>query len=388
MSGTFRRVVVTGGAGFLGSLACRMLLEQGTEVVCVDNLLTGTGGSLPDGSLRSRGLPADGLRSGGLPGGTGLADMGPGGAGLDFRCQDVTEPFDVDGPVDLVLHLASPASPADYHQYPLRTLEAGSAGTRNALRLAERKGARFVLASTSEVYGDPQTSPQREYYPGNVDPVGPRSAYDEAKRYAEALTAACGRAGHVDTAIARIFNSYGPGMRPDDGRMVPTFVCQALRGEPVTVTGDGTQTRSLCYATDTVRGLLLLAASDLRGPVNIGNPDETSVGEIAARIIALAGSSSTIRYVPRPPGDPRTRKPDITLARAELGFEPLVGWREGLRETLGWFRDVIGVDVPRAPGAGSPARGGEARGPVRAGEAGGLPRAGAPAGSRSPEGSW
>lgn len=322
----FRRAVVTGGAGFLGSLACRMLLERGAEVVCVDNLLTS---------------------------GDGLSD----GAGLDFRRQDVTEPFEVDGPVDLVLHLASPASPADYARYPLRTLEVGSTGTRNALWLAERKGARFVLASTSEVYGDPQTSPQREDYWGNVDPVGPRSVYDEAKRYAEALTAAYGRAGRVDTSIARIFNSYGPGMRPGDGRMVPTFACQALRGEPVTVTGDGTQTRSLCHASDTVRGLLLLAASNLPGPVNIGNPDEVEVGEIAARIIALAGSSSPIRYVPRPPGDPRIRKPDITLARAELGFEPRVGWREGLRETLDWFRQVIGEDGSGVPEAATAAGG-------------------------------
>lgn len=339
--------MVTGGAGFLGSLACRMLLARGTEVVCLDNLLTAA------------------------------ADGPPRGTGLDFRRQDVTETFDVDGPVDLVLHLASPASPADYGRYPLRTLEAGSTGTRNALRLAGLKGARFVLASTSEVYGDPETSPQHERYRGNVDPVGPRSAYDEAKRYAEALTAWFGRAGHADTAIARIFNTYGPGMRPDDGRMVPAFACQALRGEPVTVAGDGTQTRSLCYATDTVQGLLLLAASGLAGPVNIGNPDEATVGEIAARIIDLAGSSSSIRYVPRPPGDPRTRKPDITLARAELGFEPRVGWREGLRETLGWFRGVIGTGEPLAREAEGPA---DAIVPVPSGE---IP---VPAGPRVPKG--
>lgn len=323
MAKTFSRAVVTGGAGFLGSLACRKLLEQGTETVCVDNLLTS-----------GDGLPAD---------------------GAEFRFHDVTEPFDVAGPVDLVLHLASPASPADYHRYPLRTLEVGSAGTRNALLLAERKGARFVLASTSEVYGDPEVSPQREPYHGNVDPVGPRSVYDEAKRYAEALTAAFGRAGRADTAIARIFNSYGPGMRPDDGRMVPTFACQALRGEPVTVTGDGRQTRSLCYADDTVRGLLLLAASDVPGPVNIGNPDEATVLQIAERIIACAGSSSTIQYVPRPPGDPRIRKPDITMARVHLGFEPRVGWPEGLRATLDWFRKQIGVPAGRGVPEPAPA---------------------------------
>jgi dTDP-glucose 4,6-dehydratase len=216
------------------------------------------------------------------------------------------------------------------------------------LRLAARKGARFVLASTSEVYGDPEVSPQPEEYHGNVNPHGPRSVYDEAKRFAEALTAQYARADYADTAIARIFNSYGPGMRPGDGRMVPTFACQALRGEPVTVTGDGTQTRSLCHAEDTVRGLLLLAASDLPGPVNIGNPDEATVGEIATRIIALAGSSSPIRYVPRPEDDPHSRKPDITLARGKLGFEPRIEWEEGLRETLDWFQRFTG---PRRQGA-------------------------------------
>lgn len=287
MTGTFRRVVVTGGTGFLGSVACRMLREDGTSVVSV---------GIPPASASRE--PA-----------------------VDSRYQDITEPFDVDGPVDLVLHLASPASPAD--RYPLCALEAASAAVHNALRLAEAKGARFVLASTSEVY---------------IDPVGPRSVHDESKRYAEALTAAYGRAGRADTGIARLFNSYGPGMRPGDGRMVPTFARQALRGDPVTVTGDGSQTRSLCYATDAVRGLLLLAASDLPGPVNIGNPDETTVGEIATRIITLAGSSSPVRFVPSPARDPRIRKPDITMARVQLGFEPQVGWREGLRSTLEWFR--------------------------------------------------
>jgi dTDP-glucose 4,6-dehydratase len=261
--------------------------------------------------------------------------------GFEFRYCDVTEPFDVDGDVDLVMHLASPASPADYARFPLQTMEAGSRGTGNALSLAERKRARFVLASTSEVYGDPEITPQPERYWGHVNPTGPRSVYDEAKRFAEAMTAAYFRAGRVRTGIARIFNSYGPGMRPDDGRMVPTFACQALRGEPVTVTGDGTQTRSLCHAEDTVRGLLLLAASDLPGPVNIGNPDEATVGEIAARIIGLAGSSSPIRYVPRPEDDPMSRKPDIQLAQTALGFEPRITWQEGLAETIAWFSQVI-----------------------------------------------
>ncbi|HEX8008547.1 MAG TPA: NAD-dependent epimerase/dehydratase family protein [Trebonia sp.] len=315
----FRRAVVTGGAGFLGSLLCRHLLDSGTEVVCLDNFLTGSRAAIP--------VTSSGVRP-------------------QFWFCDVTEPFDIAGPVDLVMHLASPASPADYARYPLQTMDCGSHGTRNALRLAARKGARFVLASTSEVYGDPEISPQPEEYLGNVNPNGPRSVYDEAKRFAEALTAQYARAGYADTAIARIFNSYGPGMRPDDGRMVPTFACQALRGQPVTVTGDGTQTRSLCHAEDTVRGLLLLAASDLAGPVNIGNPDEATVGEIAVRIIALAGSSSPIRYVPRPQDDPNIRKPDISLARAKLGFEPRIGWEEGLRETLAWFRRFTGPAVP------------------------------------------
>jgi dTDP-glucose 4,6-dehydratase len=313
---TFRRAVVTGGAGFLGAVLCRRLLESGAEVVCLDNLLTGSRHALP--MLRS--WPE-----------------------FDFRYCDVTEPFTVDGDVDLVMHLASPASPADYARFPLQTLDAGSRGTRNALALAQGKGARFILASTSEVYGDPAITPQPESYWGNVNPVGPRSVYDEAKRFAEALTAACFRSGRVHTGIARIFNSYGPGMRPDDGRMVPTFACQALRGEPVTVTGDGTQTRSLCHAEDTVRGLLLLAASDVPGPVNIGNPDEATVGEIAARIIRLAGSASQVRYVPRPEDDPMSRKPDIRLAQTALGFHPRIGWQEGLAETIAWFSKVIGA---------------------------------------------
>lgn len=299
-------------------------------MVCLDNFLTSSRGAIP--AL-------------------------PGGPPLDFRYCDVTEPFEVTGEVDLVLHMASPASPRDYARYPLQTMEAGSMGTRNALRLAASKGARFLLASTSEVYGDPEVSPQREDYHGNVNPVGPRSVYDEAKRYAEALTAAYQRAGYADTVIARIFNSYGPGMRAGDGRMVPTFACQALRGEPVTVTGDGTQTRSLCHADDTVRGLLLLAASDLAGPVNIGNPDEATVGEMAARIIALAGSSSPIRYMPRPPDDPMSRKPDITVARAALGFEPRIGWREGLRETIAWFRRVITAPAAAPAAETAPAGG-------------------------------
>lgn len=313
MGRRFSRAVVTGGAGFLGAVVCRRLLEQGTAVVCLDNLLTGRRCAVP-------------------------AFDGP---PLEFQFCDVTEPFDVAGPVDLVLHLASPASPADYERYPLQTMECGSLGTRNALRLAARKGARFVLASSAGVYGDSRVSPQREDYRGNVNPIGPRGALDEARRYAEALTAAYCRAGQADAAIARIFTTYGPGMRPDNGAMVPTFICQALRGEPVTVTGDGTQTRSLCHADDTVRGLLMLAAGDFRGTVNIGSPEETTVRQIAARIIGLAGSDSPITYVPRPLDDPMSRQPDITLARIVLGFEPRVRWQEGLIETIEWLRRVL-----------------------------------------------
>jgi dTDP-glucose 4,6-dehydratase len=310
------RVVVTGGAGFLGSHLCHSLLAAGTEVVCVDNFLT----SSPDRLQALRAEP-----------------------GFTFRRADVAAGLDVDGDVDLVVHLASPASPIDYHRHPLATLEVGSSGTRNALKLAARTGARFVLTSTSEVYGDPAVNPQPEDYWGNVNPVGPRSVYDEAKRFAEALTAAHQRAGTVDAGIARIFNTYGPGMRPDDGRIVPTFACQALRGQPVTVTGDGSQTRSLCHVEDTVRGILALAASGLDGPVNIGNPDEATVRQIAERIIVLAGSSSGIEYIPFPEDDPMTRCPDITVARQKLGWEPKIGWGEGLSSTLAWFAVELGL---------------------------------------------
>jgi dTDP-glucose 4,6-dehydratase len=310
------RAVITGGAGFLGTHLCRRLLGAGTAVVCVDNLLTGSAANL-----------------------AGLRDE----PGFTFCQADVTEGLDVDGDVDLIVHLASPASPIDYQRHPLATLTAGSAGTRNALDLAARTGARLVLTSTSEVYGDPAISPQPEHYWGNVNPVGPRSVYDEAKRFAEALTTAYRRAGTVDTGIVRIFNTYGPGMRPDDGRIVPTFACQALRGEPLTVTGDGSQTRSLCHVDDTVRGILAVAASDLPGPVNIGNPDEASVLEIAQRIIALTGSASGIKHIPFPEDDPMTRCPDITLARQQLGWEPRVGWQEGLAETLTWFAARLGL---------------------------------------------
>ncbi|WP_327287812.1 NAD-dependent epimerase/dehydratase family protein [Streptomyces sp. NBC_01198] len=305
-----RRAVVTGGAGFVGSHLCDRLREEGTQVVCVDNLLTGS---------------ADNVR----------ARSGDPGFTLDVR--DVSEPFDVPGLVDLVLHLASPASPHDYARHPVETLRAGAHGTANALDLAQRKGARFLLASTSEVYGDPLVHPQTELYWGNVNPVGPRSQYDEAKRYAEALTTAYRTTRGVDTVIVRLFNTYGPRMRPTDGRAVPTFVTQALAGKPLTVAGDGSQTRSLCYVDDAVGGILAAAASGHPGPVNLGNPVELTVLDLARRIRDLCGSASPITFVERPVDDPGLRCPDITLAHSALGWQPVVDVDKGLAMTIDWF---------------------------------------------------
>jgi dTDP-glucose 4,6-dehydratase len=312
-----RRVVVTGGAGFIGSHLCETLLHKGDEVVCLDNFLTGT----PSNVAHLMDHPRFTLQ----------------------HC-DLVHYVHVPGPVDLVLHFASPASPIDYLKLPLETLKVGSIGTWHALGLAKDKHARFVLASTSEVYGDPQVHPQPEDYWGHVNPVGPRGVYDEAKRYGEALTMAYRRAEGLDTAIVRLFNTYGPRMRPNDGRAIPTFVRQALAGEPVTVAGDGSQTRSVCYVSDTVAGILALADSDLAGPVNIGNPDERSVLSIAEDVIAAAGSTSSVQLIERPVDDPEVRRPDTTLARERLGWTPQVGWREGLEHTVAWFRTVC-VDV-------------------------------------------
>ncbi|WP_329080141.1 NAD-dependent epimerase/dehydratase family protein [Streptosporangium sp. NBC_01469] len=304
-----RRVVVTGAAGFIGSHLCERLTQLDAQVVGVDSLITGRLDNLTE-LMRS---PA-----------------------FELITCDVTAPFDVTGPVDAVLHLASPASPRDYLRLPLLTLMTGALGTLQALQLARAKQSRFVLASTSEVYGDPLEHPQQESYLGNVNPIGPRSVYDEAKRYAEALTASFRRDSGTDTAIARIFNTYGPRMRPDDGRAVPAFIAQAHAGRPLTVAGDGSQTRSLCYVADTVDGLLALAASEHSGPVNIGSPEEITMLELAHHIRRLCGSASPIGFVDLPADDPRRRCPDITLARDLLGWSPRVGLADGLARTVRW----------------------------------------------------
>ncbi|MBV9025378.1 MAG: NAD-dependent epimerase/dehydratase family protein [Streptomycetaceae bacterium] len=306
------RAVVTGGAGFVGSHLCTALRKSGIDVVCVDDFCTGS----PQNVVH-------------------LA----GDDGFTLLRADTTEPFRVPGRPDVVLHLASPASPADYLRLPLHTLETGSLGTRNALALAREHGARFVLASTSEVYGDPQQHPQNERYWGNVNPVGPRSVYDEAKRYAEALSTAEAAVHGTDTAIVRLFNTYGPRMRAYDGRAVPTFIRQALAGEPLTVTGDGLQTRSITYVDDTVDGILAIAASDLSQPVNIGSPGELSILELAHIIVEMTGSTSPVQFVERPTDDLSVRCPDITLARDKLDWEPRVAAREGLARTIEWFRN-------------------------------------------------
>ncbi|MEV0675089.1 UDP-glucuronic acid decarboxylase family protein [Actinosynnema sp. NPDC050436] len=300
----FRRVVVTGGAGFIGSHVCEALLERGARVVCVDDFRTGSPDNLPD-------HPHLGVAPG-----------------------DVTRPIDLLGDVDLVLHLACPASPVDYLRMPVDTLRTGALGTLHALELARRKGARIVVASTSEVYGDPLEHPQREDYWGNVNPIGPRSVYDEAKRFGEAAVEAFRREYGTDTGIVRIFNTYGPRMRPDDGRVVPTFLRQARAGEPLTVHGDGRQTRSLCHVDDLVRGLLAMAESPHHGPVNLGNPHEVTVLEIAERIIALTGSTSVVEHGAGMVDDPKRRRPDISLAREVLGWEPEISLDEGLRRSF------------------------------------------------------
>ena len=317
-----RRAVVTGGAGFLGSHLCERLLADGWDVVCIDHFLTGKAANVEP-----------------------LLDS------TQFKLlhRDVTEYLHVPGPVDAVLHFASPASPIDYLRLPIQTMKVGSVGTLHALGLAKEKQARFLLASTSEAYGDPLVHPQPEDYWGNVNPVGPRGVYDEAKRFAEALTMAYRRALGVDTAIGRIFYTHGPRMRPNDGRAVPSFIRQALAGEPLTVAGDGSQTRSIIYVDDLIEGIVRLLNSDLAGPVNLGNPHEVSILELANVIRSLCRSTSEITFVDRPVDDPNVRRPDITIARRELGWEPTIGLEAGLQRTIAWLRDDLSPNqVPAA----------------------------------------
>jgi dTDP-glucose 4,6-dehydratase len=309
------RTVITGGAGFIGSHLCERFLAEGYEVVCIDNLLTGSRRNFEH--LLSNTY-------------------------FNFIEHNISEPVEIDGPVDNVLHFASPASPVDYLAHPIPTLKVGSLGTHNALGLAKAKDARFLLASTSEIYGDPDVHPQREDYWGNVNPIGPRGCYDEAKRFAEAITMAYHRFHGVKTRIVRIFNTYGPRMRLNDGRVLPNFMKQALRGDPITIYGKGEQTRSFCYVSDLVEGIYRLLHVDFSQPVNLGNPSEITVHELAQEIIALVeGTKSKIVYENLPEDDPKRRKPDITRAQTLLGWNPTIDRAEGFRRTLTYFRSVV-----------------------------------------------
>ncbi len=309
------RIVVTGGAGFLGSHLCARLLDRGDQVVCLDNLITGSLSNIEHLFGRE---------------------------GFTFAEVDVSTYVWVPGEVDAVMHFASPASPIDFERIPIQILKVGSLGTHNSLGLAKAKGARFFLASTSEVYGDPLVHPQPETYWGNVNPIGPRGVYDEAKRFAEAITMAYHRHHGLDVRIVRIFNTYGPQMRPDDGRSVSNFIVQALEGRPITVYGDGSQTRSFCYVDDEVRGFLALLDSDLVGPTNIGNPNEYTILELAQAVIEVTGSSSEIVFEPLPVDDPMQRKPDITRASEHLGWKPEIELHAGIEATAAYFRKVLG----------------------------------------------
>ncbi len=308
------RTVITGGAGFIGSHLCERFLAMGHEVVCVDNVITGALANVEH--LRSNDR-------------------------FSFIRHDVSHPLELDEPVDNVLHFASPASPVDYLKYPIQTLKVGSLGTHNTLGLAKAKGARYLVASTSEVYGDPEQHPQREDYWGHVNPIGVRGVYDEAKRFSEAITMAYHRTHGINTHVCRIFNTYGPRMRLDDGRVLPNFMGQALRGEPLTIYGDGSQTRSFQYVDDLVEGVVRLLATDFHEPVNLGNPAEITILEFAREIIALSGSKSPIEYRPLPQDDPKLRRPDISRAKSLLGWEPKVDRAEGLRRTLAYFQRKV-----------------------------------------------
>jgi dTDP-glucose 4,6-dehydratase len=307
------RSLVTGGAGFLGSHLCEVLLSKGHKVICMDNLVTGSRRNIAR-------LESD--------------------KNFTFVRHDVTEYIDVEGKIDYVLHFASPASPIDYQKIPIQTLKANSLGTHNALGLSLAKKARFLLASTSEVYGDPEVNPQPESYWGHVNPVGPRGCYDESKRFAEALTMAYHKIHHLDTRIVRIFNTYGPRMRADDGRAIPTFINQAIRNQSITVFGDGLQTRSFCYVSDLVDGICRLLMSDITVPVNIGNPEEMTLLQLAKEIIRVTGSRSKIIFQPLPIDDPHVRRPDISKAKKELGWEPCVPLEKGLFLTIEHFRKL------------------------------------------------
>ncbi|MES1243665.1 MAG: UDP-glucuronic acid decarboxylase family protein [Acidobacteriota bacterium] len=320
-----KRAVVTGGAGFLGSHLCERLLAEGYRVVAVDNLVTG--------------------RMDNIQHLLGREDF-------EFVKHDVSKPFEIEGPVDRILHFASPASPIDYLELPIQTLKVGSLGTHNALGLAKAKGARLLLASTSEVYGDPKEHPQKESYWGHVNPIGPRGVYDEAKRFAEAMAMAYHRTHGLEVRIVRIFNTYGPRMRLRDGRVVPAFLQQALTGEPMTVFGEGKQTRSFCYVSDLIEGIWRLLNSGVETPCNIGNPAEMTILEFAETIRDAVGSSSEIVFKPLPVDDPQTRQPDISFARARLGWEPKVTLKEGLGSTIEYFRQELiregRLEAPRA----------------------------------------
>lgn len=310
------RVVITGGAGFLGSHLADHLLARGDEVIAIDNLVTGSVANI---------------------------EHLFGVEGFTFVKHDVSEYLWVPGPVDAVLHFASPASPKDYLEMPIQTLKVGSLGTHNGLGLAKAKQATFMLASTSEVYGDPEVHPQPESYWGHVNPVGPRGVYDEAKRFAEAMTMAYHRYHGIDVRIVRIFNTYGPRMRAEDGRVVSNFIVQALKGEPITIYGDGSQTRSFCYVDDEIRGFLALLDSSESGPVNIGNDGEFTVRELAELVLEITGSSSEVVYEPLPVDDPRQRRPDLTMARQRLGWQPEIALREGIERTVAYFRQLLDV---------------------------------------------